>query len=66
MCKQTSDDEIKNSEMIKPKEAMFYFNNEKEEGDDSSGSCEEDELDEGIMKKDHIFSFRCISNIKEP
>jgi len=47
MCKQHgTDDEIKNSEMIKPKEAMFYFNNEKEDGDDSFGSCEEDETDE--------------------
>ena len=50
MCKQHgSDDEIINSEMIKPKEAMFYFNNEKEDGDDSFGSCEEDETDEGKL-----------------
>ena len=49
MCKHSSDDEIKNSEMIKPKDAMFYFNNEKEDEEDSSGTCEDDELDEGMI-----------------
>ena len=49
MCKHGSDDEIKDSEMIKPKDAMFYFNNEKEDEDDSIGTCEDDELDEGMI-----------------
>ena len=49
MCKHATDDEIKKTEMIKPNEAMFYFNDEKEDGEDSIGSSTEDEAHEGIF-----------------
>ena len=35
-------------QMIKHDEAMFYFHNEEEDGEESSGSSNEDEIDEGI------------------
>ena len=50
MCKHATDDEIKKTEMIKPNEAMFYFNDEKEDGEDSIGSSTEDEAHEGIFQ----------------
>lgn len=46
MCKHATDDEIKKSEMMKPNEAIFYFNEEKEDGEDSIGSDTEDEVHE--------------------
>ena len=50
MCKHATDDEIKKSEMMKPNEAIFYFNEEKEDGEDSIGSDTEDEVHEGIFQ----------------